>query len=109
MRMLPSRITHIECAAFLLIIVQEDSLPAVLVLEVASIDVGEGLLVNLWRYATGFFMMIGDLIKLLVTHQILIVLQFRLCQFILQRPHVAVPLTMRLNLLCPRITSPTHF
>jgi hypothetical protein len=56
-------------AAFLLIIVQEDSLLTVLVLEVTSIDVGEGLLVNLWRHATGFFMMIGDLKKQLVPHQ----------------------------------------
>jgi len=53
----------------LLIIVQEDSLLAVPVLEVASIDVGEGLLINLWRYATGFSMMIGDLKKQLVPHQ----------------------------------------
>ena len=69
MGMLPSRITHIEGAAFLLIIVQEDSLLAILVLEVASIDVGEDLLINLWWYATGFTMMIGDLKKQLVTHQ----------------------------------------
>ena len=69
MGMVPSRITQIEGAALLLIIVQEDSLLAVLVLEVASIDVGEGLLVDPWRYATGFSLMIGDLKKQLVPHQ----------------------------------------
>jgi hypothetical protein len=69
MGMLPSRITQIEGAALLLIIVQEDSLLAVLVLEGASIDVGEGLLADQWRYATGFSLMIGDLKKQLVPHQ----------------------------------------
>ena len=68
MRMFPSPITRVECAAFLLVIVQKDSLLAVLVLEVASINIGEGLLVNLRRDATGFSMMIGDLKKLLFTH-----------------------------------------
>ena len=56
---------------FLLVIVQEDSLLAVLVLEVASIDAGEGLLVDLWRSAASFCMMVGDLKKWLVPHQIL--------------------------------------
>src|SRR5213080_4012926 len=69
--MFPSCITHIECAAFLLVIIQEDSLLAVLVLEVAAINVGKGLLINLRRYAASFSMMIGDLKQWLVTHQIL--------------------------------------
>src|SRR5205823_6075198 len=69
--MFPSGITHIECAAFLLVIIQEDSLLRVLVLEVASINAGEGLLVNLREYAARFSMMIADLKKWLVTHQML--------------------------------------
>jgi hypothetical protein len=64
-----SCITHRECATFLLGIVQKDHLLAILVLEVASIHVGTGLLVNLWRDTTRFSMMIGDLKKRLVAHQ----------------------------------------
>jgi hypothetical protein len=60
-RMFPPYITHIEYAAFLLIVIQEDSLFTILVLEVTAINAGEGLLINVWRYATSFSMMIGDL------------------------------------------------
>src|SRR5260370_2478140 len=69
--MFPSGITHIECAAFLLVIIQEDSLLTALVLEVASINAGEGLLVNLRGNAAKFSMMIVDLKNRLVTHQTL--------------------------------------
>ena len=70
-RMVPSRITQIECAAFLLVIIHENSLLTVLVLEVAVINTREGLLVDLWWYAASFSMMIGDLKQWLVPHQIL--------------------------------------
>src|SRR5258707_11741056 len=70
-RMFPSFITQIKRATFLLVIIQEDSLLAVLVLEVAPINVGKGLLIDLRRYAASFSMMIGDLKKWLVPHQIL--------------------------------------
>ena len=55
----------------LLVIIQEVSLLAVLVLEVTAVNAGGGLLVNLRRYAASFSMMIGDLKQWLVTHQIL--------------------------------------
>ncbi len=64
----PSGVTHVERPTFLLIIVEKDCLLAVLVLEVAPIDVEKGLLINLWRYAMRFSMMIGDLKKELITH-----------------------------------------
>ena len=70
-RMFPSFITQIERATFLLVIIQEDSLLAVLVLEVAPIHAGKGLLIDLRRYAASLSMMIGDLKQWLVTHQIL--------------------------------------
>src|SRR5256885_7657546 len=67
-RMFPSCITDIKCAAFLLIVIQEDRLLTILVLEVTAIHAGEGLLVNLRWYAASFSMMIGDLKQWLVTH-----------------------------------------
>src|SRR6266496_4503733 len=70
-QMLPPGIAHVECAAFLLIVIQEDSLLTILVLEVTAIHAGEGLLVNLRRYAASFSMMIGDPKQWLVTHHIL--------------------------------------
>ena len=70
-RMFPSCITHIKYAAFLIIVLEEDSLLAILVLEVTAIHPGKGLLVKLRRYATGLSMMIGDLKQRLVPHQIL--------------------------------------
>src|SRR5712692_4181361 len=45
-RMFPSCITHVECTAFLLIVIQEKSLLTILVLEVTAIHTGKGLLVS---------------------------------------------------------------
>src|SRR6266496_5512840 len=70
-RMLPPGIAHVECAAFLLIVIQEDGLLTILVLEVTAIHAGEGLLVNVRRDAASFSMMIGNLKQWLITHQIL--------------------------------------
>jgi hypothetical protein len=36
-----------------------------------AIHAGKGLLVNLWRYAASFSMMIGDLKQWMIPHQIL--------------------------------------
>jgi len=69
--MFPSGVTQVERTAFLLVVIEEDSLLTMLVLEVAPIDVGKGLLVNLWWYAASFSMMIGDLKQWVVTHQFL--------------------------------------
>src|SRR6266704_2882646 len=69
--MFPSCITQVECAAFLLIVIQEDRLLSILVLEVAAIHAREGLLVNLRRSTASFSVMIGDLKQRLVPHHIL--------------------------------------
>ncbi len=79
--MFPSCITHIEYAAFLLIVIQEDGLLTILVLEVTAINAGEGLLVNLRRLS-----------------------QASVRQFLFQRTQIAVLLAQGCHVARPRLT-----
>jgi hypothetical protein len=67
--MFPSGIALGGCAAFPPVLIQKDRLLAILVLEVAPIRVGNGLLVNLRRHITRFLVVISDLKKQLVPYQ----------------------------------------